>query len=303
MGKKLLLFFATIGASFFLSGCTLKKAPAALQINTTPASNVFIDGKLLGKTPYQSSDFKEGEIVIKLIPESTDTPLSSWESKIKLTSGVLTLIDRELSASENTSSGQILTLEKIKDTKSAAMSIISDPDGALIKINGEAKGFSPLTQEGISEGDYEISASKENYIEKRIKAKVAMGYKLIVNVKLSQGASQVVITPSPTRIPSGKITPSAKVTPVGKITPTGKVTPKPTLSSSDNLEKPYVLIKDTPTGWLRVRTGPAISGTELAKVNPGEQYPLLGEQTGWYKIQYASGKEGWVSSQYAEKFE
>jgi len=144
MEKKLSAIFLLLVSSFLLSGCSLKKAPAALQINTTPIANVFIDGKPLAKTPYYAADLKAGEVLVKLIPESIASPLVSWEGRVKLNPGVLTLIDRKLSASEGSSSGQILTLEKTKDKKSAVLSVISEPDGAVVKINSEAKVLPPL---------------------------------------------------------------------------------------------------------------------------------------------------------------
>lgn len=285
MMKKVLLLIIVILTSFSLSGCSLKKAPAALQINTTPVSSVFVDGKQLGKTPYQANNLKEGEVVVKLIPESSDLAMASWEGRVKLSSGVLTLIDREFASTESASSGQILTLEKIRDSKSASLSIISDPDGVLIKINGEAKGFSPLSLDKIAEGDYEILLSKDGYTEKMVKARAALGYKLIVNIKLSQLVqTSSAVTPS--------ATPSAKPTTVAKVTP----------SQTSEVAKPYVLIKDTPTNFLRVRTEPK-TGSEIGRVLPGEKYSLLEEKAGWYKIRFATSKEGWVSGQYSEKFE
>jgi uncharacterized protein YgiM (DUF1202 family) len=48
---------------------------------------------------------------------------------------------------------------------------------------------------------------------------------------------------------------------------------------------------------------PSTVATEAAKVNPGEMYPLLDEESGWYKIEYQKDEEGWISGQYAEKYE
>lgn len=58
-----------------------------------------------------------------------------------------------------------------------------------------------------------------------------------------------------------------------------------------------VVIGETPTGWLRVRANPG--GIEVGRVNPGESYPLLGQKDGWYLIELESGKNGWISSDYA----
>lgn len=286
MFKKLIVIGGFLGLGVFLSGCSLKKAPAALQINTTPVSNVFVDGKLLGKTPYHGSDLKSGEVSIKLIPESESTPLASWEGKVKLNNGILTLIERGFGSSESLSSAQILTLEKIKDKKSASLTLVSDPDGALVHLDGEARGFTPLTLEKVGVGDHQITVSKEGYLEKTIKARAVIGFRLIANIKLAQEADL-----SSPPIASG--TPSPSVTPKTQTSPTPEVT-----KSADGSQ---VLIKETPTGWLRVRASATTTSAELAKVDPGEKYPLLEETTGWFKIEYETGKEGWVSRQYATK--
>jgi uncharacterized protein YgiM (DUF1202 family) len=56
----------------------------------------------------------------------------------------------------------------------------------------------------------------------------------------------------------------------------------------------------TPTGFLRVRDQASLGGAEIGQVKPGETYTLLDEQSGWYKIKF-NNKEGWISSQYAQK--
>jgi hypothetical protein len=57
-------------------------------------------------------------------------------------------------------------------------------------------------------------------------------------------------------------------------------------------------IKQTPTGWLRVRSAAGLSGAEIAKVNVGQEVPVLEEQIGWIKIKVSDTVEGWVSADY-----
>ncbi|MCL5970430.1 MAG: SH3 domain-containing protein [Patescibacteria group bacterium] len=80
------------------------------------------------------------------------------------------------------------------------------------------------------------------------------------------------------------------------LTPTPKEKSSPTISSSSK-----VVILDTPNGFLRVRDDASLSGAEIARVTPGETFPLLDESNGWYKIKLKDGTTGWVSSQFAEK--
>lgn len=68
----------------------------------------------------------------------------------------------------------------------------------------------------------------------------------------------------------------------------------------ENLTDPIggtVMIEDTPTGWLRVRKTP--SGIEIAKVDPGESFALVDENTSWYQIELNDGSLGWISKEYA----
>ncbi len=288
--RKSLLLIGILASTLLLSGCSLKKTPAALQINAVPPANVFVDGKLLGKTPYQGNNWKAGEISVKLIPESTSAPLASWEGKIKLSNGILTLVEREFGATENESAGQVLSLEKIKDKKSASLSVITDPDGALISVDGEAKGFAPLSLEKVGVGDHQVTVTKEGYKEKNIRAQAVAGFKLLVNIKLAQKAEEGQIATV-----SGTPTPTVKAK-ASLPSPTAALSP-----SASSGETKQVLIKDTPTGWLRVRQEPSTAAAEVAKVNPGEKYIVLEEKSGWYEIEYEPGKKGWISGQYAAK--
>lgn len=64
-----------------------------------------------------------------------------------------------------------------------------------------------------------------------------------------------------------------------------------------------VLIKDTPTGWLNVRSGPDVTYTIITKVNPGEKYIIIEETEGWVKIKLSENEEGWVYDSYVDKLE
>ena len=66
---------------------------------------------------------------------------------------------------------------------------------------------------------------------------------------------------------------------------------------------PQVKILPTGVGFLRVRSGPGTSFDEIAKVTPGEEYAVLEEKSGWYKIPLADGREGWVTGRWARKIE
>jgi len=70
-------------------------------------------------------------------------------------------------------------------------------------------------------------------------------------------------------------------------------------AEEENQESPSlsVTIKNTPTGWLRVREKPG--GKEIGRVYPGEEYKFIGQESGWYQIEFEGG-EAWISGSWAE---
>lgn len=279
-----------------------QQVAGALQISTTPKATVTIDGIQSGVTPFFDDKIKVGEHTIKLTPESTTDNLSSWEGKINLLPGILTIIERDFGPTETQSSGKILTLEKISRKDKSTLAVISIPDQAVVKLNGEPKGFAPLTLEDLTPADYEITVSSNGYEEKNISVRTIAGYKLIVNVKLAQKIEGIQEATSSgetqgsglTPTPSTKVTP----TPITKLTPTPKITPT---TEATPPAKPYIKVKETETGFLRVRLGPSRNATEAAQIKPGEMYPYLNEEkSGWLKIEYETNKEGWVSGVYVD---
>lgn len=285
-----------LGVFVFRGRILKREGPAALQVSSTPTATVYLDGNNVGITPYFNDKLTPGEHTVKLIPETTTDQLVSWEGKVTLASNILTVINRILGLSDDLSSGEIFSLEKIAKKDSSSLAVVSIPDQAVVKINGEPRGFAPVLIEDLSPGDYQVTVSSPEYEERTISAHTVAGYKLIVTVQLAKkGEEAEEATPSAeAEEEEEEEEEEAEETP----TPEAEASPTP------SVEKPYVRIKDTPTGWLRVRMGPSISATEAAKVNPGETYSYLEEtENDWHKIEYEEGEEGWVSGDYSELVE
>lgn len=285
--KKIALLIVFSLSAIILSGCIgPTSSQSALQVNSTPRTTVFLDGKHVGQTPYYDEKLKAGEYSLKLVPESgTGTQAVSWEGKVKLIPEVLTVVNRDLKDSENASSGEILNLETISTKDSGEIMIITNPDGANIKLDGQDKGVAPLLIKNAPAGDHEVAISTVGFIDKIVRIRTTNGYKLIINAQMAGSGQKPIETPT-----------EISTTPTGQ---QKNISPIPTKGIGSG--KPSVKILDTPTGWLRVRTGPSLSATEAAKVNTGEIFPYLTEESGWLKIEYQEGKEGWISSQYAQK--
>jgi len=297
--KRLKTTAIILTTSLILSGCTLPFAGnqfAGLQIEADPKSEVYIDGKHVGETTYYDTKIKAAEHVIKVVPLSGFSP---WEVKVKLTPGLLTTMNRTFANTPQESANSILELEKISDKKASELTIVTTPENVIVRLDDQPKGFSPLTNVGLTPEKHKVTLSAPGYKTQNIAITAIAGYRLILRAELGKALAlqPSAVTPA---------TPSATITPVAtdsaKPTPTPKPTPSPKASASATLTKPYVEILTTPTGWLRVRSEPnGLAENEVARVNTGDTYPYIeSNDTGWHKIEYATGKQGWVAATYSK---
>lgn len=307
--KRFLPLALLLTAVLLLSGCTIfpSRKKAALNVTTTPKATIFLDGEHLGQTPYYNEKLKSGEYVLKIVPESSGQALTPWEGRVNLSPGILTVVNRELGLTQELSSGEILSFEPLADKKAVSISIVTTPDGAVVNLDGEPRGFAPLSIDNISEGEHILVVNSPGYQEKSIKAKTVKGNKLIASIQLARIATDTApsgeseATPSASPKASPKASPQAS--PTTKTSPSPSVKASPKSSPTANLARPYVQIDSPDVGWVRVREEPNTRATELTKVDHGQQFPLVSEQSGWYQIEYETGKKGWISGKYAEKFE
>lgn len=259
------------GASFFLIGY-LKPQPGGILVDSTPSSNVYINGKYVDKTPYKNT-FESGEVTVKLVPDGLN--IDPYEVVVDLSSGAQTVVNYKFSDNPNELSGYVLSFEK-DPNKETGIIVASEPDNAQVFIDGTVRGFAPVKAGSLSPGKHQISIKLADYQDQNLAVTLYEGFILNANIKLAKA-------PEPT--PSPEPTPDTRI---------------------------FVEILDTPTGFLRVRTEAGTKGEEIAEVKPGEKYLLLEEDssTGWYKIQYSEPKaglpdgiQGWVSNQYSKKVE
>jgi len=271
MKRQTSYLITVVGAALLLGGCTLPfNKTASLQVLSSPRATVMLNDKIVGETPFFNSKIKAGKYSLKLIPIGQADNILPYETSLELKKGLKTALQWNFRATEASSSGYIMTQEPVADKSQAVLMIVSEPSGAVVKLDDQIIGTTPIQKGGLPAKQYKIDISSPGYVSEQLMVNVEAGYKLIINFRLGQGTDQ--------------ITPAA-----GEEETTPTPTPKP--------EK-MIKIKDTPTGWLRVRSKPGLSGEELAKVNPGDEFGVLDEQNGWYKIEYQEGKEGWVSGTY-----
>ncbi len=273
--KKLILVLLVI-ISFVLLGVLyfagiFKPKGAGILINTDQPSSVYVNSEQIGSTPFEQI-LDPGEVEVKLIPQSFEKPLSPYETKVVLVSGIQTVIEREFAETLDGSSGETVSFEKGPNDESSIV-VISDPEGAQVEIDGIVKGFTSYKSSDITEGLHTARISANGYNERISEVKTKKGYKLTLFVKLS-------------KIPV--------------------VEEEKEKTQEEIKEQPTkVEILQTPTGFLRVRQEPSTVSPEVAKVEPGETYEVIeqSEDGEWIKIKGDDDIEGWVSKEYTKEVE
>lgn len=232
------------------------KQISGLSVSSQPQdATVFLDGKEVGKTPYDQKDLEVREYGIKI-----EKGNNIWQGKVRLTAGTITVVNRELASDSASSAGETLTLDRGK-----GLTVISNPSEADVEIDGKPSGKTPVTIT-IDKGEHTLLISHTNYLKRSVPVNLPTDLNMTVSVDL--GLSEADLT--------------AITAPV--ITQT-----------------PQVLVKSTPTGFLRVREKPSLNGKEIAQVKPGDILVLLEEQGSWDRVRLSNGTEGYVSTVYVEK--
>ena len=247
---------------------------SGLKIVSNPPTNIFLNDKSLGYTPYDDKQ-PPGEYILKLVPDETASSVASWQGKIILAPTILTYVRRDLGSSELTSSGEIVSMETI-NSSDAQIAVFSQPDAAVFVFDGQEKGSTPYLLRDVVPGEHDVAITSPGFNGRTVRVSVKSGYKVTVNFQLALSSSSEATSSA---VPAGTVNETVSKEPA----------------------KPYVVIKDTPTGFLRVRNNPSTSALELVQIKPAEKYTFLEEKNGWYKITYDVGKEGWIAARYADK--
>lgn len=290
MKKKLLLLLVlAIGFIVFTLATVFmfkKEHEPELKILSAPTATVMLDGKAIGKTPIDGFVVSAGEHILRLTPESSTTETASWQGKVSAYKNSRTYVDRALGSSDITSSGVVFSVRKSEKAFSkkdvGAIELVTDPIGTIIYLDNDEKGIAPLVLEDVAVGEHEISAYSPGFIRRSQKVKVEEGYVVAGEIKLA-------IDPSYQKVADATPTPN-------HATPSGTLTPTISKTSGKSVK-----IKDTPTGFLRVRESSSTSGAEVGRVTPGDTFEIISEENGWIQIEYEKGKEGWISGQYVER--
>lgn len=229
---------------------------SGLKITSTPEAIVSINNMEVGKTPFEDETLSAGEYLIKLTTDNL-----SWQGRIKLTKGTLSVINRLLAPGIASSSGESLVLDK-----GAGIIITSNPSDSEVEIDGKIMGATPLSVSNLAPGEHNIYLSRGGYVKKNINVTLPTDARLSINADLAMNDIKLNNVPTPTIVAVQKI-----------------------------------IIKQTPLGYLRVREKPSVSSKEIGQVSSGEELVAVEEVPGWIKIKLKDNQEGYVSTQYTQK--
>ena len=253
-----LILFSLIFGVPLLGRINQDSGRSGIRVESNQASGVLIDRKEVGKTPLQIENLNPGDHLVEV---KGNDGQSSWQGLVKLNSGTLTYVNRELSKTQTSSAGDVISLEKGK-----GVSILSNPTGAQVSVDGQDKGFSPIWIDELSPGEHLFMLTKGSFTPRTIRSVVTQGYRLNISVDLLISSVDVTKIDTPPVLPQVQL-----------------------------------VVIQTPTGFLRVRSAPDINSSEVARVSPGDKLTQIEDLTSWKKVKLTDGKEGYVSSSYVEK--
>lgn len=189
------------------------------------------------------------------------SPDGLWQGKVSVKGGTLAVVNRELSSQTASSSGEVLTL-----TSGKGAVVVSNPSQAALQVDGKNYGKTPLSISDLASGEHTFLLSHDNYLKRSIRAFIPAN--LVLNLVVDLAIAEADLT-------------------VVAVNP--QVNPN------------QVVVKDTPTGFLRIREQPSIASAEVGRISPGDKLILLEEVSGWDKVRLPDGRQGYVSSSYVKK--
>ncbi len=192
MGKKTLII-TIVAAVLVLGGGVfayikffggLGPKHGALSVTTQYGqASVFVDDALVGTTPYYSETIKPGKRTVELRGDRSEYTVS-----LDLERGTQAVLKRDLGVDSVFSSGQNIWLERVKKGNET-LAVLSDPEGALVRIDGVEVGVTPLTRDysdKVTEGEieFDLEIDLPGYETQRVGIKLPPGYRVNVTADL-----------------------------------------------------------------------------------------------------------------------
>jgi hypothetical protein len=158
---------------------TLKKTVRGgdLVVHTAPpGASIYLDGKLVGTSPYDGKGLSPGTYRIRVIKEGFET----WERV------------------ENVEAGKRVEVIAQLKVKVADLEVRSEPPRATVYLDGKNMGETPVTLSGVRAGQYSIRVVKEGYhpYEERVELIGGDRKTFLASLKTNLGVLSVILKTS-----------------------------------------------------------------------------------------------------------
>jgi len=159
-----------------------KDSNSFLKVTTNEVeAQVFLEDKLLGKTPYLGEKLKAGEYNLRLEAKLTN-PIQKevrFNIPITLTSQTLTAVNYEFGPNELFSSGDIRTFRL-----GEGLSVVTTPNEADVWLDGELVGKAPISLTA-NQGVHKLKIAKAGFVTRELEINIEPNLRLVVEVFLA----------------------------------------------------------------------------------------------------------------------
>jgi len=253
-------------------------ANSELLVIAKPGAQVFLDDKEIGASPLSKS-VDPGEYTLELKKDGYFTR----SIKIAIRAGFRLNVSASLSLNP-------FPLDYAQD-KPAELKELSSPSPSL-------KVYDLSSNQPLLTGDYVGWAKAAAFWDSRAEDRITYDFYITFEGKLYDNQG------SETSVDALEQATGEKA--VGYLGDSSAAISSGASSTLNSLSAklyppvPMVEILQTGTGFLRVRSGPGTSYSEIGRATPGDKYKYLGEEGDWLKIDF-NGQEGWVSKEFSKK--
>jgi hypothetical protein len=181
--------------SFRMETAPVDRPHAGLKVQSTiPNAEVFVDGSSLGRAPIDRNDFDPGKHYVSVHRDG----FTDFKREVVLVENQAVALVADLSAT-------------------GALRILSTPEGAEVRLDGELVGHTPVQHDGVTSGDHIVEFRLKGYFDHKETMKVEGGREKVFSVDLKP----VPTGPSPEQMARRRTQMSsfgARVNPVGGVT-------------------------------------------------------------------------------------
>lgn len=184
--KALLGFLIILLCFSWLSIRNTKTELSGIQITTNNDANVEINGVSIARAPYYDENLNPGSLEVGVTEIKSG---QTWKDQVNLVAGTLTTVHRDFAGNESSSSGYILSFEKLEASSGARIKFVSVPENATVSLDGKPQGFTPLEMK-VDEAPHIYTFTHTGYEDKIIHAVAKNGY--LLNMTFTMGSTNKV---------------------------------------------------------------------------------------------------------------